>query len=630
MATDPSKYTFDPEERVFLDKFGRRVDRNRVRASLDTYIDSITADIRADTQSMVDGDLSIGAWHLKMEGHIKRSHTAAAAIAKGGWKQAKGHDWALAGREIKEQYQYLYRFARQLEAGRPVNGGTVARAEMYGLSATKTYEGILRRDDLLEGFDLERRLLHSKVPCTQCKYYADLGWVVAGTLPDIGEQCQCLTRCRCSFERKRSKEAQKRRRDAKPKIPKPPTTKKPPVEPLPPVVIPTATPKPKPPVTPPKVPKPKPVAMPKPVVQEPPPKPVEPPKPPPSDDPAARIEAARAAQREANRKHAELNPNSEYASLQKKFPDLIPPGTIQDRLGRYTLGDEKAKAIQEVGVKYQTLAATLEADRQRHNNDLMKLFKEKDSIQAPYKGSSKPVPNKVAERTLELQRQIEEATRLRDEARVRMNGLASERRKEAHQFLKVKDGATFLADAPDPENFRERKYTEATGEDHVARGDKSTVEVAVGVGSDGRAFYTSGSPRALITVSQYTTVKTIVHELGHGIDHQFETGASPGVGTGKNIVRKRSKEFLEYRVGDEQPVSMNALAGGGYRDFEEGRKDKFNSVHELNSAYYTGHTTAVETLTMGIQEMWDDPVKFATKDPEWFKFVAGVMDGSLR
>jgi hypothetical protein len=48
------------------------------------------------------------------------------------------------------------------------------------------------------------------------------------------------------------------------------------------------------------------------------------------------------------------------------------------------------------------------------------------------------------------------------------------------------------------------------------------------------------------------------------------------------------------------------------------------------SAYYVGHTRGVETFTMGLQEVFDDPVKFATNDPEYAKWVMGVMDGSLR
>jgi hypothetical protein len=33
---------------------------------------------------------------------------------------------------------------------------------------------------------------------------------------------------------------------------------------------------------------------------------------------------------------------------------------------------------------------------------------------------------------------------------------------------------------------------------------------------------------------------------------------------------------------------------------------------------------------MGMQALFDDPVGLAKKDPEWAKWVMGILDGSLR
>jgi hypothetical protein len=219
MPNDQSVYTWDEGPRQFRDKFGRFVARSNVRASLDRYLDVLQVEIEQVTQELVDQNRSIGSWQAKMEGIIKRSHTAAASIAKGGWKQAGPRDWSRVGNIVKEQYAYLARFARQLEEGRPLSRGTIARAMMYGLAATGTYEEILREDDLREGFDEERRLLHSTESCPQCLEYNagakpgnNLGWKPAGQLPGIGQASQCLTRCRCTFERRRSQASRDRRR----------------------------------------------------------------------------------------------------------------------------------------------------------------------------------------------------------------------------------------------------------------------------------------------------------------------------------------------------------------------------------------------------------------------------------
>lgn len=200
MATDPSKYTWNEGARRFRDSSGRLVSRLKVRQSLDHYLDNLSDEVGSITQRLVDGQIGIEQWHLSMEDAVKRGHLAATMIAKGGRDQVKAADWARAGREIKRQYTYLYRFARQLEAGRPLNGGTVARARMYALAPTKTYEATARLDFIRSGYTRERRLLHSQESCKQCIQYAALGWQAIGTLPGVGEKSQCLVRCRCTFK----------------------------------------------------------------------------------------------------------------------------------------------------------------------------------------------------------------------------------------------------------------------------------------------------------------------------------------------------------------------------------------------------------------------------------------------
>jgi hypothetical protein len=649
MATpDPAVYRWDADDRVFLDQHNRRVDRKDVRASLDRYIDTITSSIRTDTQALVDGNLSIEAWHLKMENHIRRAHVGAVAIAKGGHKQATSADWAFAGRQIKEQYQYLYRFSRQLEAGRPVNGGTVSRAEMYGLSATRSYEGLLRRDDLLAMFDLERRLLHSQTPCDQCAYYAELGWVVAGTLPGIGEQCACLTRCRCSFERKRSAEAEKRWRDSRPKMPNPPKVKKPPLPKPPPVVIPQPTPQPKPPVAPPKVKKPPVVLPPTAKLPKTPEKAPEEPKPQVVEDtPQSRIEAARAAQRIENAKVAarSLDP---YASLQPRMPDLLPPGPIQERLTKYTLGDIKVKEVAALEVKYELIDSDLASQRSKYNRELMDLWKEMDAHQAPYVGSSKKPSEKVVAKTLEIQAKIDAAEKKRDEIKVKQRGLQAEKRREAHKLLTVDKPAEISANslvAGEWFHSGKRDYTDDPAmklkvseavnwlKEHVAHGDVSKLSPSVGHNPGERAYFKDyNTTNDLISLSTETDVGTIIHEYGHGIEHRVTTGGVQAY--------VRSKEFLNYRVGNEPKQSMKDMFGGNYTFDEMGRKDKFDDYYGdpshpqggLNKAYYTGkeYHDGTEVLTMGMQALFDDPVGLAKKDPEWAKWVMGILDGSLR
>ena len=77
----------------------------------------------------------------------------------------------------------------------------------------------------------------------------------------------------------------------------------------------------------------------------------------------------------------------------------------------------------------------------------------------------------------------------------------------------------------------------------------------------------------------------------------------------------------------------DVMKGGGYKDDELGRKDKFDRAFTEADAWYVGKPykhRATEVLSMGMQKMYNDPVEFAKLDPEYCKWVLGILDGSLR
>jgi hypothetical protein len=118
-----------------------------------------------------------------------------------------------------------------------------------------------------------------------------------------------------------------------------------------------------------------------------------------------------------------------------------------------------------------------------------------------------------------------------------------------------------------------------------------------------------------------------VHEMSHGIEYKM-AGA-----------QKAANDFLNYRVGSEPLQKLKDLPGGagaGYGDWEYGRKDDFEKAFG-DSAWYVGkevnhhaHGDGTEVVSMGVQKLYEDPITFATKDPEYCAFIIGILDGSLR
>lgn len=196
------KYTWDARARQYRAATGRFVPRTAVRQALDEVIDLQAAEIRRDAERLQAGKLTLIEWQLRMEKSIKLIHTASAAIAAGGWAQATAKDWSIAAAKIRQEYKFLNRFARQIANGLPLDGRFLARAASYGTAGSGTYEAVLRRRDLGSGEVIaEARLLHSLNPCQSCVAYHNMGRQAPGVLPDIGQECDCRSRCRCTFQR---------------------------------------------------------------------------------------------------------------------------------------------------------------------------------------------------------------------------------------------------------------------------------------------------------------------------------------------------------------------------------------------------------------------------------------------
>lgn len=168
-----------------------------------------------------------------------------------------------------------------------------------------------------------------------------------------------------------------------------------------------------------------------------------------------------------------------------------------------------------------------------------------------------------------------------------------------------------------------------------------------------RGYYSSQDKQ--MSLPQNTQESTIVHEFGHHLE--FENGT----------IHRLCLGFLHNRIGDEELVPLKALyPGSDYKSHEIAAKDRFNKAYgemlfgrreiqvegrdeqrpdglkvverrwdrvDDSSARYCGKVysggRATEILSMGLQKLYSDPIHFAKNDPEYFKFVVGVLDGSL-
>jgi hypothetical protein len=118
-----------------------------------------------------------------------------------------------------------------------------------------------------------------------------------------------------------------------------------------------------------------------------------------------------------------------------------------------------------------------------------------------------------------------------------------------------------------------------------------------------------------IYLGTFSGDETIAHEFGHNLEQ--------GV-----ILHQAAIGFLHSRIGEEPAKPL----GGGYDPWEVGRDDEFSKAFGESARYVGKHydTEDTEIVSMGLQKLYEDPVGFAEADPEYFKFMIAVLDGSFQ
>ena len=183
---------------------GRFVSELSVRGDLDKYIDAKNRGLDALTNQLRNREISLADWQLQMRAEIKSMHLNAAMVAKGGRDQMTPADWGRTGREVRNQYEYLDKWAADIASGKaPLDGRANWRAKLYGNASRDTYEQQRRVTAADMGNDEEMRVLHSSESCKGCIQYANY-WAPIGTLPRIGSQ-DCGVNCMCTWAYRRSK-----------------------------------------------------------------------------------------------------------------------------------------------------------------------------------------------------------------------------------------------------------------------------------------------------------------------------------------------------------------------------------------------------------------------------------------
>jgi len=143
------------------------------------------------------------------------------------------------------------------------------------------------------------------------------------------------------------------------------------------------------------------------------------------------------------------------------------------------------------------------------------------------------------------------------------------------------------------------------GQAHFSRNSKAALISMLRMNP---SSYVRGKPDDELLVRRMTI--EAIHELGHALE-----GKDPEVA-------RKAREFYDRRT-EGYPVEPLKKYNDSYDPHEMTKRNKFEDPY-MGKIYKHG---ATEIVSMGLEKMWEDPARFAKKDPDYFDFMYNLLRG---
>ena len=117
----------------------------------------------------------------------------------------------------------------------------------------------------------------------------------------------------------------------------------------------------------------------------------------------------------------------------------------------------------------------------------------------------------------------------------------------------------------------------------------------------------------VLEIAKDNDATDVAHEIMHWLEKKNET------------VLNNSLTFLEYRTQGEQPKKLKDITNINFRNNEIAKPDRFFDAY-CGKIY---NVAATEIMSMGLQQIFNNPLEFAKKDKEYMAFVISNLRGEI-
>lgn len=194
-----TNFSYSKSARQYRDnRTGRFLSTEQAKGLLEKQIEAISKDVGTIGDLLTRDLISLQTWESETAQALKTLHIQSYVLGKGGMRQMEDSDYRNLTTKLQFQFQKLRGFSQDIVTDGMSQAQFKARLELYTSAARASYENGRRAAH--DSNWLERRILSGTNHCDPCIGHAARSWQPKGTLPGIGEDCDCMARCNCSFE----------------------------------------------------------------------------------------------------------------------------------------------------------------------------------------------------------------------------------------------------------------------------------------------------------------------------------------------------------------------------------------------------------------------------------------------
>lgn len=202
-----TNFYFNPATQRYHDKDTNKfMSKEKIREIINNYLIEQRESAQEINNKLFENKITLAQWEEQQAKYLK---TLAVQLFKVGHPELGGHPqdsrcYGIIGARLRREYGFLRRFSRDISEAKLSQSQIISRMNQYISGLRFFFEEGKREGHKVNNWLWEKRRLSIAEHCSDCPYYASLGWQPLGSLPAITTRCQCGSNDKCYFEYSKS------------------------------------------------------------------------------------------------------------------------------------------------------------------------------------------------------------------------------------------------------------------------------------------------------------------------------------------------------------------------------------------------------------------------------------------